>query len=214
VVDRGPVGCACWRCKTRPCASGRVSWTVNWATLIGISRTARRSRATGGAQGESTLTLAVVGRDKPAEGNLILGQSPVIKTVEDLHEALVTHVPGIKFGLAFCEASGPRLVQRASPDPALPDRATQHAQAIGAGHPCIILLGNAFPLNVLNAIQAVPEGCGIFGATAKPVQGVVAQTEPGRGILGVIDGQSPVGVEDDAAARQHKPFLRTIGDKQ
>ena len=163
---------------------------------------------------EPTLTLAVVGLDKPAEVNLILGQSHFIKTVEDLHEALVASVPGITFGLAFCESSGPRLVRRSGTDPDLTDLATRHALAIGAGHTFIILLSNAFPLNVLNALKAVPEVCRIFCATANPVQVVVATTEQGRGILGVIDGQSPLGVEDEAATRQRKEFLRTIGYKQ
>lgn len=163
---------------------------------------------------ESTLSLAVVEINKPAEANLILGQSHFIKTVEDLHEVLVASVPGIKFGLAFCESSGPRLVRRTGTDPDLTDLATRNAVAIGAGHTFIIFLGNAFPLNVLNAIKAVPEVCRIFCATANPVQVIVATTNQGRGILGVIDGQSPLGIEDEAATRQRKEFLRAIGYKQ
>ena len=163
---------------------------------------------------EQNFSLTVVTLDKPTEVNLILGQSHFIKTVEDLHEALVGSVPGIKFGLAFCESSGPRLVRRTGTDPDLTDLATRNALAIGAGHTFIILLGNVFPLNVLNAVKAVPEVCGIYCATANPVQVIVATTEQGRGILGVVDGQSPLGVEDEAATRQRKEFLRTNGYKQ
>jgi adenosine/AMP kinase len=160
------------------------------------------------------MELMVVAIDKPTDVNLILGQSHFIKTVEDLHEALVNSVPGISFGLAFCESSGPRLVRRSGTDADLTALAVRHMQAIGAGHTFLIMLGNAFPLNVLNAIKGVPEVCHIFCATANPVEVVVGQTDLGRGILGVIDGQSPLGVEDDTAAQQRKEFLRTIGYKQ
>jgi adenosine/AMP kinase len=163
---------------------------------------------------EAQLDLAVVRLDKPDEVNLIFGQSHFIKTVEDLHEALVTSVPGIRFGLAFCESSGPRLVRRSGTDPALTDLAVRNAQAIGAGHTFLILLSNAFPVNVLNAVKAVPEVCRIFCATANPVQVIVAETGQGRGVLGVVDGQSPLGVEDDAATQQRKAFLRAIDYKQ
>jgi uncharacterized protein len=160
------------------------------------------------------LDLSVVTLDKPEDVNLILGQSHFIKSVEDLHEALVNSVPGISFGLAFCESSGPRLVRRSGTDPQLTELAVRHIQAIGAGHTFLIFLGNAFPLNVLNAIKVVPEVCHIFCATATPVQVVVGETDQGRGILGVIDGQSPLGVEDDAAVQQRKELLRMIGYKQ
>ena len=160
------------------------------------------------------MDLLVVPVDNPEGLNVILGQSHFIKTVEDLHEVLVASVPGIKFGLAFCESSGARLVRRTGTDPDLTDLATRNAVAIGAGHTFIIFLGNAFPLNVLNAIKAVPEVCRIFCATANPVQVIVATTNQGRGILGVIDGQSPLGIEDEAATRQRKEFLRAIGYKQ
>ena len=158
-------------------------------------------------------TFEVVTLEKPEEVNLILGQSHFIKTVEDLHEALVNSVPGIAFGLAFCESSGPRLVRTSGTDPALVQHAAQAALAIGAGHCFVIFLGNAFPVNVLNAVKAVPEVCRIYCATANTVQVVVAQTEQGRGIMGVVDGQSPLGREDEAAIQQRKAFLRTIGYK-
>jgi adenosine/AMP kinase len=160
------------------------------------------------------LTLSVVAVDKPDEVNLILGQSHFIKSVEDLHETLVGSVPGISFGLAFCESSGPRLVRRSGTAPELTELAVRHMQAIGAGHSFLICLGNAFPLNVLNAVKSVPEVCHIFCATANPVQVVVGETDQGRGILGVIDGQRPLGVEDAAAAQQRKDFLREVGYKQ
>ena len=163
---------------------------------------------------DGKLDLSLVPLEKPEDVNLILGQSHFIKTVEDLHEALVNAVPGITFGLAFCESSGPRLVRRTGTDPDLTDLATRNAQAIGAGHSFVILLGNAFPLNVLNAVKAVPEVCRVFCATANPVQVVVAETDQGRGILGVVDGESPLGVEDEAAASQRRDFLRQIGYKQ
>jgi hypothetical protein len=162
----------------------------------------------------TALTFEVVPLDKPEEVNVIFGQTHFIKSVEDLHEALVTAVPGIAFGLAFCESSGPRLVRKSGTDPALTELAAQNARAIGAGHTFLVLLGNAFPVNVLNAVKAVPEVCRIFCATANPLQVVVAQTEQGRGVLGVIDGQPPLGVEDEAAIQQRKALLRSIGYKQ
>jgi adenosine/AMP kinase len=162
----------------------------------------------------TNLDITIIPLDKPEDVNLILGQSHFIKTVEDLHEALVGAVPGIRFGLAFCESSGPRLVRTSGTDPDLTSLAARNAQMLGAGHAFIILLGNAFPVNVLNAIELVPEVCSVFCATANPVQVVVAETEQGRGILGVIDGQSPLGVEDDLAKQQRKDFLRGIGYKQ
>lgn len=139
---------------------------------------------------------------------------PTDKTVEDLHEALVNTVPGIKFGLAFCEASGHRLVRASGTDPELTALATRNAQAIGAGHSFIIFLGNAYPINVLNVVKNVPEVARIFAATANPLQVVIAETDQGRGILGVIDGQPPLGVEDEAGAAWRKDLLRKIGYKQ
>jgi len=159
------------------------------------------------------LDFDLVTIDNPDELNLILGQAHFIKSVEDLHEALVGTVPGIQFGLAFCEASGPRLVRKSGTSPELTALAVKNAQAIGAGHSFLIFLGNAFPVNVLNAVKAVPEVCRIFCATANPVQVVVGTTEQGRGILGVIDGGPPLGVEDEAATEQRRGFLRMIGYK-
>ncbi len=160
------------------------------------------------------LQLSLVPIEKPDPNlNLVLGQSHFIKSAEDIHEALVNAVPGIKFGLAFCEASGPRLVRTSGTDPDLVALAATNALAIGAGHTFIVLLGNAFPINVVNTILAVPEVVGLFCATANPVQVVVAESELGRGVLGVIDGQPPLGVEDDAAKAHRHDFLRKIGYK-
>jgi hypothetical protein len=160
-----------------------------------------------------SVDVTIVPLEKPEAFNLILGQSHFIKTVEDLHEALVGAVPGISFGLAFCESSGPRLIRTSGTDPELTALAARNAQNVGAGHSFIILLGNAFPVNVLNAVKNVPEVCRVFCATANPVQVVVAETDQGRGILGVIDGETPLAMEDDAARTQRKEFLRTIGYK-
>jgi uncharacterized protein len=159
------------------------------------------------------VELTIVSLDKPETVNVIVGQSHFIKTVEDLHEALVGTVPGISFGLAFCESSGPRLVRTSGTDAGLTELAARNAQAIGAGHAFVIMLSNAYPVNVLNAIKAVPEVCRIFCATANPLQILVAQTDQGRGILGVVDGASPLGIEDDAAKHERNELLRRIGYK-
>jgi hypothetical protein len=159
------------------------------------------------------VELLVVPLDNPDELNLVLGQSHFIKTVEDLHEALVGTSPQIRFGLAFCESSGPRLVRRSGNDDGLVQLATDNALKIGAGHSFIVFLREAFPLNVLNAIKAVPEVCHIFCATANPVSVVVAASETGRGILGVIDGGAPLGVESDQDIADRKALLRAIGYK-
>lgn len=160
------------------------------------------------------MQLVTVAIDKPADANFILGQSHFIKTVEDLHEALVGAVPGIQFGLAFCEASGNCLVRGSGTDRALIERAQKNAQAIGAGHSFIIFLGEGFyPLNVLNAIKAVPEVCRIFCATANPTEVILAETAQGRGVLGVVDGLRPVGIEDDEGIRWRKDLLRQLGYK-
>lgn len=152
--------------------------------------------------------------EKPDATNFILGQTHFIKTVEDVHEALVNAVPGIKFGLAFCEASGKCLVRWSGTDPALIDLARRNASAIGAGHTFIVFLGDGFfPVNVLNAIKAVPEVCRIFCATANPTEVIVAETTQGRGVMGVIDGSVPKGVEDDAEINWRRNFLRQIGYK-
>jgi adenosine/AMP kinase len=160
------------------------------------------------------MELHLVPIKKPAELNIILGQGHFIKTVEDLHEALVNAVPGIRFGLAFCEASGERLVRWSGTDETLIALARENALAIGAGHSFLIVLGNGFyPVNVLNAIKQVPEICHIFCATANPVEVVIAESSQGRGILGVIDGLPPLGVEDEAGIAWRKEFLRRIGYK-
>ncbi len=159
------------------------------------------------------MDITTVRFEKPDELNLILGQSHFIKTVEDLHEALVCAVPGAKFGLAFCEASGPCLVRRSGTDEELVDLAVRNAQAIGAGHSFVILLRDVFPINVLNAIKSVPEVCRIFCATANPLEVVVGETELGRAILGVVDGSSPLGVETDEDAAARRELLRRFGYK-
>ena len=157
------------------------------------------------------LTVTIV---KPEETNFILGQSHFIKSVEDLHETMVGTVPGIKFGLAFCEASGKRLVRQSGTDADLIELACQNAMAIGAGHSFVIFLGDGFyPVNVLNAIKAVPEVCRIICATANPTQVLVAETDQGRGILGVVDGFSPLGVENEEDVQWRKDLLRAIGYK-
>jgi hypothetical protein len=160
------------------------------------------------------MELVTVTIEKPEEINFILGQSHFIKSVEDLHEALVTTVPGIKFGLAFCEASGACLVRWSGTEQTMIELAQRNAAALGAGHSFIICLGEGFyPVNVLQAVQRVPEVCRIFCATANSTQVILAQTEQGRAILGVVDGSSPKGIEgpDDIAWR--KSFLRQIGYK-
>jgi adenosine/AMP kinase len=161
------------------------------------------------------MELVTVAIKKPELINFILGQSHFIKTVEDMHEALVTAVPGIKFGLAFCEASGKCLVRWTGTDEEMIELARANAQAIGAGHSFILFLGDGFfPINVLKNVQQVPEVCGIFCATANPTQVVLAETDQGRGILGVIDGFSPQGVEAEEDIAWRKGFLRQIGYKQ
>ncbi len=159
------------------------------------------------------VTLEAVPVMKPDDMNVIIGQAHFIKTVEDLHEALAGVSPQLQFGLAFCEASAARLVRRSGNDAELTDLATANAVAIGAGHAFVILLREGFPINVLNPIQAVPEVCTIFCATANPVDVLVAVTDKGRGIVGVIDGQPPVGVETDTDATDRHRLLRAIGYK-
>ena len=160
------------------------------------------------------MEIKTVAIEKPEEVNFILGQSHFIKTVEDLHEAIVQTVPGAKFGLAFAEASGPCLVRWSGTDQEMIDLALQNLQAIGAGHSFIIFLApGAFPVNILNTIKMVPEVARIFCATANPAQVLVAETEQGRGILGVVDGSSPKGVEGDNDIKHRKEFLRMIGYK-
>jgi adenosine/AMP kinase len=160
------------------------------------------------------MESSLVEISKPEDVNLILGQAHFIKSVEDLYEALVQSVPGIQFGLAFCESSGPCLIRVEGSDPEMRELAVRNARAIGAGHSFLIFLRNAYPVNVLSAVKACPEVCRVFCATANPVQVVVAETGQGRGILGVIDGYSPRGVEDEAAAETRHDLLRQIGYKK
>lgn len=160
------------------------------------------------------MELKVVKIEKPAEINFILGQSHFIKTVEDIHEALVSAVPGIKFGLAFCESSGKCLVRWSGTDEEMIELAKKNALALGCGHCFIIFLGQGFyPINVLNAVKMVPEVCHIYCATANSAEVVIAETEQGRGILGVVDGSSPKGVEGAEDIAWRKGFLRGIGYK-
>lgn len=152
--------------------------------------------------------------EKPETLNVIIGQAHFIKTVEDLHEAMVTAVPGIRFGLAFCEASGKRLIRRSGTDDALVDLATRNAQAIGAGHVFVVVLGDGFfPINVLHAVKACPEVVRVFCATANPLRVVVAADGDQRGVLGVLDGQVPLGVEDPGEVAWRKDLLRRFGYK-
>lgn len=151
--------------------------------------------------------------EKPAEINFILAQSHFIKTVEDCYETLVEAVPRIKFGLAFCEASGERLIRKAGTDEDMISLAVKNAKKVGAGHSLFIFLKNTFPINVLNRIKNISEVVNIYCATANPTEVIVAETEQGRGILGVIDGNSPVGIENENQKKERKEFLRKIGYK-
>ncbi|HXP21980.1 MAG TPA: adenosine-specific kinase [Streptosporangiaceae bacterium] len=162
---------------------------------------------------ESPARIDVVPLDKPDDVNVIVGQAHFIKTVEDLHETLAGVSPHLKFGVAFCEASGARLVRRSGNDEQLTGLAVAAAEAIGAGHVFVIMLRDGFPVNVLNPVKAVPEVCGIFCATANPVDVLVAVTERGRGVTGVIDGSPPLGTETDSDASARHRLLRDIGYK-
>ena len=159
------------------------------------------------------MDIQVVPLENPDSYNVIIGQSHFIKTVEDVHEAMVNSVPGVQFGLAFCEASGEALVRKSGTSDALTALAVENALAIGAGHVFVLFIGNAFPVNVLNAVKSVREVCRVFCATANPVQVLVAETDQGRGVVGVVDGVSPKGVEDDAATQARLGLLRQIGYK-
>lgn len=160
-----------------------------------------------------SIALQAVSIERPEGVDVILGQAHFIKTVEDLHEALVNAVPRIAFGLAFCEASGPCLVRTSGTDETLTAAAGRNARSIGAGHSFLILLKECYPINVLPAIRQVPETCTIFCATANPVQVIVGETELGRAILGVVDGQAPKGLEGPQDVRDRRALLRTIGYK-
>jgi adenosine/AMP kinase len=159
------------------------------------------------------MELKVIPIAKPEEINLILGQAHFIKTVEDLHEALVGSLPGIQFGLAFCESSGPALVRWSGTDDELAELARTTMRELGTGHAFIVFLRNAFPINVLPAVRAVQEVCHIYCATANPLQVIVAETEQGRGILGVIDGSHTQGIETEHDIAERKALLRRFGYK-
>ena len=159
------------------------------------------------------MDIKTVRIDKPADINFILGQSHFIKTVEDLHEAAVSSAPGIKFGVAFCEASGDCLVRWSGNDEEMMELAKKNASAIGAGHTFIIFMKDAFPINILGAVRNVPEVCNIFCATANHVEVVIAESSQGRGILGVIDGEKPKGIEDEEGKAWRHDILRKFGYK-
>ena len=159
------------------------------------------------------MDLSIVRIEKPDEMNFIMGHAHFIKTVEDLYEAIVQTNPAMKFGIAFCEASGPALVRFVGNDPTLIDLAQKNALALAAGHTFLIFIDHGFPVNILNTIKNVPEVCRIYCATANPTEVIVAKTEQGRGILGVVDGVKTAGVETEADIAKRKSFLRTIGYK-
>ncbi len=159
------------------------------------------------------MEFKLVNIEKPAEINIILGQSHFVKTVEDIHEAMVNSVPGIKFAVAFCEASGPTLVRASGTDEELLELVKKNAYALSAGHSFIIMMRNAFPINVLNAIKRVPEVCSIFAATANPLQVIIVETEQGRGIIGVVDGAKSKGIETESDINDRKSLLRKFGYK-
>ena len=160
------------------------------------------------------LEFESVSLEIPADTNIVVGQAHFIKTVEDMYEAVVNTVPQAKFGLAFNEASGPCLTRAEGNEDELRAAAIRNAQAIGAGHVFVLILRQAFPINLLNTVQSVPEVCSIFCATANPVEVVVAKSAQGRGVMGVIDGSSPKGVEGPAEAGARREFLRKIGYKR
>jgi hypothetical protein len=160
------------------------------------------------------MELVAVPLEIPAECNLVLGQAHFIKTVEDLAEIVVTTVPGARFGIAFCEASGPCLIRSEGNEPELIEAAAVDAARIGAGHVFVLLLRGAYPINLLNAVKQCPEVCQVFCATANAVQALVAGTEQGRGVVGVVDGAPPKGREDERAKQERREFLRRIGYKR
>ncbi|NGP08354.1 hypothetical protein G6038_23335 [Rhodococcus sp. 14C212] len=159
------------------------------------------------------MEMHIVAIDKPDDMNVVVGQAHFIKTVEDLHEALAGVSPHLRFGVAFCEASGPRLVRFSGNDDRLVELARRNALAVGAGHSFVVFVEDGYPVNILNTLKQVPEVCGIFCATANAVEIIVAETELGRGIAGVIDGNPPLGVETSADVADRKALLRTIGYK-
>jgi uncharacterized protein len=160
------------------------------------------------------VELLIARMEIPEEANIIIGQSHFIKTVEDIYEAVVTTAPHARFGLAFNESSGACLIRTEGNDPALREAAIRNAQALAAGHVFVLLIRNAYPINLLHAIRNVPEVCSIYCASANPVEVVLASSEQGRGVMGVIDGSSPKGVEGDADVAWRHDLLRKIGYKR
>ena len=161
----------------------------------------------------NAVNLSFVAIEKPDDLNVVIGQAHFVKTVEDLYEALVGSSPHLRFGVAFCEASGPRLVRRSGNDADLIELATRNAQLIGAGHCFVVLLREGYPVNVLNALKAVPEVCTIYCATANPLEVVIAESDLGRALVGVVDGSPPLGVESEDDVAERMALLRTIGYK-
>jgi len=159
------------------------------------------------------LEFEVVDIEKPVDTNIIIGQAHFIKTTEDVYEALITSVPNIKFGFAFCESSGKRLIRVEGNDEELKRIATENALKIGAGHSFVLLIRNAWPINVLNTLKLVQEITTVYCATANPVQVIIARTDKGRAIIGVVDGETPLGVEKEEDIRERREFLRKIGYK-
>lgn len=159
------------------------------------------------------ISISLVSINIPEECNIILGHAHFIKTVEDLYETLIESAPGIKFGIAFCEASQKRLIRTEGNDDELTSKAVEEIQKIGAGHTFLIFLKEGYPINVLNAIKNTSEVCRVYAATANPLQVIVAESEQGRGVLGVIDGSSPLGVENEEDMNERYEFLRNIGYK-
>jgi adenosine/AMP kinase len=159
------------------------------------------------------MNLTLVPIEKPADMNFILGHAHFIKTVDDLYEAIVQTNPSMKFGVAFCEASGPALVRSAGNEPTLVALAQKNAMAIGAGHSFLIFMQGGFPVNILNAVKSVTEVCSVFCATSNPAEVILAETGQGRGILGVVDGVKSKGIETEADVKVRREFLRTIGYK-
>jgi hypothetical protein len=192
-------------------AGFHVSQSMPWLSYH-LAAIADQKMNTGECEAMELSAIEIV---KPADANVIIGQAHFIKTVEDLYEAVVAAVPAVKFGVAFCEASGPCLIRHTGTDAGLEDAAVRAAQAIGAGHVFVVMLGNAFPINVLNQVKAVAEVCSIFCATANEVRVIVAADGGGaRGVIGVIDGSAPKGVEGEQEQAERRAMLRRFGYKQ
>jgi hypothetical protein len=192
-------------------AGFHVSQSMPWLSYH-LAAIADQKMNTGEREAMELSAIEIV---KPADANVIIGQAHFIKTVEDLYEAVVAAVPAVKFGVAFCEASGPCLIRHTGTDAGLEDAAVRAAQAIGAGHVFVVMLGNAFPINVLNQVKAVAEVCSIFCATANEVRVIVAADGGGaRGVIGVIDGSAPKGVEGEQEQAERRAMLRRFGYKQ